>query len=132
MLEGTGAGGPHMQTHFALMMAAAGTADSTADVLDGLVSGLMTNLEPMLSEFRGSAGTKFQHAQDIIINPPNAQLPIMVNALRSLASKLGVASTNYANAGEQMEDVIDTVVQQTDAGESDIMLIMQGAGPQGG
>jgi WXG100 family type VII secretion target len=98
MLEGEGGAGGGMQADTNDLISAANEANAVAEGLDTMLRNLMDRLEPLMTTWLGQAGLSFQTVKDEY----NIEAGKLNSALRSIGEDVGVSSTNYTVADEEM------------------------------
>jgi WXG100 family type VII secretion target len=116
MFEGGGGGTAQVDT--ALLTEAANEAGTTADGLDTMLRNLMTNLSPLIEAWKGQGGTAFQGVQEQF----DEEMRALNSALRSVGDSMGVSSTNYVNADDEMVSDLRSVGATT----SQITRLLEG------
>lgn len=112
-----GGGGGTAQVATDLLTSGANEAGTTADGLDTMLRNLVNNLLPLADAWQGRGGTSFQNVQLQL----EEEMQTLNAALRSIAESMGIASTNYATADDEME--ADLLAAGANAGQ--ITRLMQ-------
>lgn len=90
--------GSGVQTETGLLTAGAIEAGNTAEGLDTMLRNLMGRLEPLMEQWLGSGGTAFQNVRLEFEN----EMGKLHRALTSIGEDMGLSSTDYVNADEEM------------------------------
>lgn len=96
MFEGGGGGTAQVQTD--LLTQGANEAGTTADGLDMMLRNLMDNLSPLMTAWLGQGGTAFQTVRVQF----EEEMRALNGALHSIGESMGLSSTNYVNADDEM------------------------------
>jgi WXG100 family type VII secretion target len=96
--SGAGASTSGMQANPEDLASAANQANATADALDTMLRNLMQRIEPPMTRWLGAAGYSFRTVQDEF----NIEMGKLNGALRSIGDDVGVSSSNYSVADDEM------------------------------
>jgi WXG100 family type VII secretion target len=98
MFEGGGGGGGLMQSDTDQLTSAAIEANNTAEALDTMLRNLMDRLSPLMTEWLGAGGSRFQ----VVRQEFEIEMGKLDSALRSVGEDMGVTSVDYSTADEDM------------------------------
>jgi WXG100 family type VII secretion target len=94
-----------MQSDTELMAAAAADADGVAQTLTATLNTLMSNLEPMATEWQGAGGNAFQTVKGAIED----EIRNLNQALHFLAGEVGASGTTYVSTDDDMSSTVTGV-----------------------
>lgn len=92
-----------MNTDSGLMIKTEGDVDGVADRLTSLLTGLMNQLTPLQSAWRGAGGSSFEGVR-VRFEGDMANLNV---ALRSIAEAVGSSGRDYAVTDDEMRSEMD-------------------------
>jgi WXG100 family type VII secretion target len=98
MFEDGGGGSGLMQSDTALLTSAAQEANNTAEAMDTMLRNLMDRLAPLMTEWLGQGGSRFQ----LVRQEFELEMGKLDSALRSIGEDMGVTSVDYATADDDM------------------------------
>jgi WXG100 family type VII secretion target len=90
-------GGGRTQVETDLLTSGAIEAGQTAEKLNGMLSGLVTQLEP-LAAWTGAAGATYQRVQTALAE----NMKELHDALTSIAERMGISSTEFQMSDEEI------------------------------